>query len=84
MDELVHELRSPQLDGQWGIESLKVADEGVVPEYPRWEGGVIGSAHCEASAAGHASIDVQVYRVPVILVNEECAIGVSKEMIKPG
>ena len=51
MDELVHELWSPQLNGQCGIESLKVADEGVVPEYPRREGGMIGSTGCEGSAA---------------------------------
>ena len=78
MDELVHEVRSPQLDGECGVESLQVADE-----YSRWEGGVIGSACCEGSAAGHASVDVQVYQVPVILVNEENAVGGSEEIIKP-
>ena len=61
-----------------------MADEGVVQEYPRWEGGVIGSPCYESSAAGHASIDVQVCRVPVILVNEESAIGGGEEIIKPG
>ena len=84
IDKLVCELRSPQLDGQCCIESLKVADEGVVPDYSRREDGMIGSAHCEGSTARHASIDVQMYRVPVILVNEECAIGGGEEMIKPG
>ena len=29
VDELVCEMRSPQLDGQCSVESLKVADEGV-------------------------------------------------------
>ena len=57
---------------------------GVVPEYPRWEGSMIGSSHCEGSAARHASIDVQVYRVPVMLVNEESAIGGGEKTIKPG
>ena len=84
VDELVCELRSPQLDGQCGVESLEVADEEVVLEYPRWEGGVIGFAHCEGSAARHASVDVQVYWVPLILVNEENAIGGGQEMIKLG
>ena len=82
-DELVCELRSPQLDGQFGVESLKVADEGVL-KYPRWEGSVIGSACCEGSAAGYASFDVEVYWVPVILMNEESAIGGGEETIKPG
>ena len=84
VDELVRELRSPQLDGQCSIESLEVADEGVVPEYPRCEGSVIGSACCEGSPAGHASVDVEVYSVPVILVNEESAISGGEEMTKPG
>ena len=75
VDELVCEVWGPQLDGQHGIESLEVADDGFVPEYPRREGGMIGSACCDGSAAGHASIDVEVYWVPVILVNEESAVG---------
>ena len=58
--------------------------EGVVPEYSRWEDAVIGSARCEASTAGHASIDVQMYQVPVILVNKERAISGGEETIKPG
>ena len=45
---------------------------------------MIGSAHCEGFAAGHANIDVQVYRVPVVLVDEKCAISGVEEMIKPG
>ena len=80
----MHELGSPQLDGQCSIESLQMADEGVVPEHPRGEGGMIGSARCEGSTAGHARIDVQVYWVPVILMNEEYAVGGREEMIKPG
>ena len=83
VDEFVRELRIPQLDGQCDVESLEVADERVVAEYSRWEGGVIGSAHCEGSAAGHASVDVQVYQLPVILVNEESAFGGGDEIIKP-
>ena len=35
VDELVHEL-SPQLYSQCSIESLDMAGEGVVLEYPRW------------------------------------------------
>ena len=61
-----------------------MADEWVVPEYSRWEDGVIGSARCEGSTSGHTSIDVQMYRVPVILVNEERAVGAGEEMIKLG
>ena len=72
-----------QLDGLCSIESLEVADKGVVQEYHRREGSMIGSAGCEGSAARHASIDVEVYRVPVILVNEESAIGGGEEPIKP-
>ena len=34
VNELVHELRSPQLDGQCGVESLEIADEWVVLQYP--------------------------------------------------
>ena len=80
----MHELWGPQLDGQCGVESLEVADAGVVPEYPRWEGSMIGSARHEGSAAGHASIDVELYRVPVILVNDESAVDGGEEPIKPG
>ena len=84
VEQLVHELWSPQLDGQCGIESLGVADEEVVPEYHRRKGSVIGSAHCEGSATGHASINVEVYQVPVILVNKENAVTGGEEPIKPG
>ena len=45
---------------------------------------MLGSAHCEGSTAEHASIDVELYRVPVILVNEESAVGGGEEPIKPG
>ena len=84
VEELVCELWCPKLDGQCGVESLKVADEGVVLEYPRRDGTMIGSSHCEGSAAGHASVNVELYSVPVILVNEESAIGDGEELIKPG
>ena len=84
VEQLVHKLWGPQLDGQCGVESLELADEGAVPEYPRREGSVIGSAYCEGSAAGPASIAVEVYRVPAILVNEESAVGCGEEPIKPG
>ena len=83
VDQFVHKLWSPQLDGQCGIESLKVANDGVVLEYPRRESSVIGSAHCEGSAARHASNGVEVYRVPVILVIEESVVSGGEEMIKP-
>ena len=43
------------------------------------EGSMIPSATCEGSAAGHASIDVELYWVPVTLVNDECAISGGKE-----
>ena len=33
--DLVRELRSPQLDGHCSVESVEVADEWVVPEYPK-------------------------------------------------
>ena len=78
------ELRSPQLDDQCSIESLEMADEGVVPEYPRQEGDMVGFACCEGSAARHAGIDVQVYRVPLILVDAECDVCGGDKMIKPG
>ena len=71
LDELVRELRSPQLDGQCGIESFEMADEGVVLQYPGQECGMIGSASCDGSAAGYAGINIQVNQVPVILGDEE-------------
>ena len=83
VDELVCKQWIPQLDGQCGFDSLEVADEGVVPECPRRESGVIGSACCEGSTARHATIDVEGYWVPVIVVNEESAIGGGEELIKP-
>ena len=52
-----------------------MADEGVIPEYPRREGSVICSASCEGSTAGHACIDVELYWVPAILVNDERAVS---------
>ena len=61
-----------------------MADEAGVSEYPSWESGMIGSARCEGSTAVHAGINVQVYRVPVILMDEECAVGGGDETIKPG
>ena len=84
VEELVHELCGPQFDGQCSVETLEVADDGVVPEYPRREVSMIGSASCEGSTFGHASIDVELYQVPVILVNEESAVSGGEEPIKPG
>ena len=75
VDELVRELRSPQLDGQCGVESLEMADEGIVSKYPGCEDGMIGSSCCDGSTTGHAGVDVQVYQMPVVLVDEEHAIG---------
>ena len=82
--DLVDDLWGPQLDVQCGIESLEVQDEGVVPESPRREGSIIDSASHEGSAAGHASINVELYRVLVILVNDESAVGGGEEPIKQG
>ena len=45
---------------------------------------MVRSARCEGSAARHAGIDVELYQVPVILVNDESAIGGGEELIKPG
>ena len=78
------ELWCTQLDGQCGVENLKVVDEGVVPEYPRREGSLMGSASHECSAARHESVDVELYWVLVILVNDESAIGGGEEPMKPG
>ena len=61
-----------------------MADEGVILKYPRRKGSMIDSACCEGSAARHASIDVEVYWVPVILVYMESAVGGGDEPIKPG
>ena len=61
-----------------------MADDGVVQEYPRWDGSMIGSASHKGSTAGHASINVELYQVPVILVNNESAVGGGEEPIKPG
>ena len=74
----------PQLDGQCSIEDLDVADVVVVPEYPGRKGSVICSASCEGSAARCASIDIELYRVPVLLVNDESAVGGGEEPIEPG
>ena len=84
VEELVRKLWGPQLDGQHGVESLKVVDGVVVPEYPGRKGSMICSASCEGSAARHASIDVELYRVLVLLMNDESAIGGGEEPIKTG
>ena len=84
VEELVCELWGPQLDRQCGVESLEVADGRVGPEYPKRKGGVVRSASCEGSAARHAGIDVELYQVPVILVNDESAVGGGEEPIEPG
>ena len=84
VDELVCKLGSQQLDGQSGIESLKVTHGRVAPEYPRREVSMVGSATCEGSTARHAGIDVELDRVPAILMNDEGAIRGGGEPIKPG
>ena len=61
-----------------------MADEEVVLQYLGRECGVIGSACCDGSSAGHAGVDIQVYQVPVILVDEEHAVGGGKETVEPG
>ena len=53
-------------------------------EYPRRKGGMVRSASHEGSTAGHAGIDVELYGMPVIVVNDESAIGGGEELIKPG
>ena len=72
-----------QLDHQCSVESLKVADGRVGPEYRRRKGGMVCSASCEGSTARHAGINVELYRVPVILVNDESVIHVGEEPIDP-
>ena len=84
VEQLVRKLWSPQLDVQCIVESLEVTDEGVVPEYPRREASMIGSSRCEGSTTGHASVNIEVYQVPAILVNEESAFGGGEELIEPG
>ena len=54
---------------------------GVVREYPGRKGGMVSYA---ISAAGHASIDVELYWVSFLLVNYECTIGGGEELIEPG
>ena len=76
-------LGSPQLDGPSGIESLEVTNGRVSPEYPRREGTMVCSASCEGSTARHAGVDVELYRVPVILMNDASAIIGGEELIKP-
>ena len=45
---------------------------------------MVRSASCEGSAAArHAGIDVEVYRVPVVLVNNESVIHGGEEPIEP-
>ena len=78
------ELWGRQLDGQSGVENFEVTDGRVGPEYPRKEGSVVCSASCEGSAAGHAGIDVELYWVPVILVNDESAVHGGEVPIEPG
>ena len=80
VEELVSELVSPQLDGQ----SLEVTNGRVAPEYPRREASMVCTASCEGSTARQTSIDVELKRAPAILMNDEGAIYVGEEPIKPG
>ena len=82
--ELVCELWNPPLDGQSSIESLKVTNGRVAPEYTRRESSMLCSASCDGSTARHAGIDVELDRVPAILMNDEHAIHSGEEMVKPG
>ena len=45
---------------------------------------MIGSALCDSCTAGHAGINIQGYGVPVILVDEEHAVGGGEEMVETG
>ena len=83
VEQLVFELWCPQVDGQSYIERLEVTDRRVGPEYPRRKGSMVRSASCEGSTARHAGINVELYRVPVILVNDESVIHVGEEPIDP-
>ena len=69
-----------QFDGQSGIESHKVTDGRVGPDYHRREDSMVCSASSEDSTAG---IDVELYRVPVILVSDKSAIFLGEKLIKP-
>ena len=65
--------------GEWVEGDALVCDERGDPipvSLPQVKG--------DGFTGGHASVDVQVYQVPVILVNEESAVGGGEETIKPG
>ena len=55
---------------------------GLAKSIPRREGSVVRSASCDGSAARYASIDVELYRVPVILMNDESSVGGREEPIE--
>ena len=78
------ELGRPQHDGQSSVESLEVTNGRVTPEYPGRESSMVCSASCEGSTARHAGIDVELDRIPAILMNDESAIRGGVEMFKPG
>ena len=59
-----------------------MADEWML-QYPVGKCGMIGSARCDGSTARHAGIDIHMYWVLVILVDEEHAIGGGEEMVEP-
>ena len=84
--EVVCELGNPQLDGQSSGESLEVINERVPQSTlgPRREGSMVRSSSREGFAARHVGIDVELYRVPVILMNDESAICGGEKLIKPG
>ena len=73
-----------KLDGQSGIGSLKVTNGRVALKYSRREGSMVGSASYEGSAVRHSGIDVDLDRVPAILMNVEGAVRGGEELIKPG
>ena len=66
-----------------GVESLEVTDGLAALEYPRMECSMVRSASCEGSSARHAGTDVELYCVPVIMVNDESAICGGEELIEP-
>ena len=83
VEDLVCELRSQQLDGQSGIESLEVTNGRVALQCPRRVGSVVCSSSCEGSSDRHTGIGVELDWVPTILMKDEGAIVGVEEPIKP-
>ena len=79
----MHNVGSPEFDGDSGIKGLQMANGAGLAKYAWSEGGMIGILRGESTTSRHTGIDVEQNWGPALPMDEEDAISVGQEVVKP-